>query len=61
MPGSRTAQVADETAAALTAAIRVAATDLDHLARTLTIAARDYRAVEQVAAAGIERDRRVAV
>jgi len=61
MPRSRTAQVAGETATALTAAVRAAATDLDQLARALTTAARDYRVVEQVAAAGIERDGRAAV
>jgi len=61
MPGTRTAQVAGETATALTAAVRAAATDLDQLARALTTAARDYRVVEQVTAAGIERDGRAAV
>lgn len=61
LPGSRTAQVAGETAIALTAAVRAAAADLDQLAGALATAARDYSAVEQVTAAGIERDGRAAV
>jgi hypothetical protein len=47
LPGSRTAELAGQTAAALTGAVRAAA-------------ARDYRVVEQVTAAGIERAGRVA-
>ena len=61
LPGSRTAQVAGETGTALTASVRAVAAELDHLARALTTAARDYRVVEQATAAGIERDGRVAV
>ena len=61
LPGSRTAMVTGEIATALTAAVRGAAADLDRLAGALTMAARDYRIVEQVAAAGIERDGRVAI
>ena len=61
LPGSRTAQVAGETATVLTAAVRAAEADLDQLAGALTTAARDYHVVEQVTAAGIEHDRRVAV
>jgi hypothetical protein len=61
LPGSRTAQVVGGTAAAMTAAVRAAAVELDQLARGLTSAARDYRVVEQATAAGIERDGRVAI
>ena len=60
LPGSRTSEVAGQTAAALTWAVRAAAAELDQLARAVTTAARDYRVVEQVTAAGIERAGRVA-
>lgn len=60
LPGSRTADVAGQTAAVLSGAVRAAAAELDQLARAVTTAARDYRVVEQVTAAGIERDGRVA-
>jgi hypothetical protein len=61
LPGSRTAEVAGQTAAALTAAVRAAAADLDQLARALMAAARDYQVVEQTTAAGIVRDGRAAI
>jgi hypothetical protein len=61
LPGSRTAEVAGQAAAALTAAVRVAAAELDQLARAVATAARDYRVVEQTTAAGIERDGRAAI
>jgi hypothetical protein len=61
LPGSRTAEVAAQTAAALASAVRAAATELDRLARALASAARDYQVVEQVTAAGIARDGRAAV
>jgi lipid A disaccharide synthetase len=61
LPGSRTAEIADQTAAALTAAVRAAAAELDQLAHAVTTAARDYRVVEQATAAGIERDGRAAI
>ena len=60
LPGSRTAEVAGQTAAVLTGAVRAAAAELDQLARAVTTAARDYRVVEQATAAGIERAGRVA-
>ena len=60
LPGSRTAEVGGQTAAVLTGAVRAAAAELDQLAHALTTAARDYRVVEQVTAAGIERAGRVA-
>ena len=60
LPGSRTAEVAGQTAAALMGAVRAAAAELDELAHAVTTAARDYRVVEQVTAAGIERAGRVA-
>jgi hypothetical protein len=58
LPGSRTAEVAGETAATLSAAVRSAAAELAHLAGALARAARDYRVVEQSTAAGLERDGR---
>jgi hypothetical protein len=58
LPGSRTAEVAGETAATLSAAVRSAAAELAHLAGALATAARDYRVVEQSTAAGLERDGR---
>jgi len=61
LPGSRTAEVADQTAAAVTAAVRAAAAELDQLAHAVTAAARDYRVVEQATTAGIERDGRAAI
>ncbi len=61
LPGSRTAEVADRTAAALTSAIRTAAAEVDQLARAATAAARDYRVVERATATGIERDGRAPV
>jgi hypothetical protein len=61
LPGSRTAEAAGQTAATLAAAVRAAAAELDQLARAVTAAARDYRVVEQTAAAGIERDGRAAI
>jgi hypothetical protein len=61
MPGSLTAKAAGHAAADLTAAVRAAAAELDHLARAVTTAARDYRVVEQTVAAGIERDGRAAI
>jgi hypothetical protein len=60
LPGSRTAEVAGQTAAAPTGAVRAAAAELDQLAHAVTAAARDYTVVEQVTAAGIERAGRVA-
>jgi hypothetical protein len=59
LPGSRTAEVAGQTAAALMGAVRAAAVELDQLAHAARTAARDYRVVEQVTAAGIERAGRV--
>jgi hypothetical protein len=61
IPGSRTAEVAGQAAADVTAAVRAAAAELDHLARAVTRAARDYRVVEQTTAAGIERAGRAAI
>jgi lipid A disaccharide synthetase len=61
LPGSRTAEVAGRTAAALTSATRAAAAELDQLARAVTTAAHDYRVVERATAAGIERDGRAPV
>ena len=61
LPGTRTAEAAGQTATALTAAVRAVAAELDHLARAVTTAARDYRVVEQTTAAGIERDGRAAI
>jgi hypothetical protein len=61
LPGSRTAEVADQTAAALSSATRAAAAELDGLARAVASAARNYHVVEQVTAAGIERDGRAPV
>jgi hypothetical protein len=61
LPGSRTAEVAGGTAAALTSATRAAAAELDQLARAVTTAAHDYRVVERATAAGIERDGRAPV
>jgi hypothetical protein len=58
LPGSRTAEVAGDTAETLTAAVRSAAAELGELAGALATAARDYRVVERSAAAGIERDGR---
>lgn len=60
MSGSRTAEVAGQTAAALTAALRAAAAELDQLALAVATAARNYKVVEQATAAGIERDGRAA-
>jgi hypothetical protein len=60
VPGSRTAQAAGHTATTLTATVRAAAAELDHLSRAVTAAARDYQVVEQTTAAGIERDNRAA-
>ena len=61
LPGSRTAEVAGQTAARLTGAVRAAAAELDQLAHAVTTAARDYRVVEQTTVAGIERAGRVAI
>jgi lipid A disaccharide synthetase len=61
LPGSRTAEVAEETAATLATAVRAAAAELAELAGALTVAARDYRVVEQTTASGIERNGRVPV
>ena len=61
LPGSRTAEVAAQTAAALTSATRAAVIELDRLAGALASAARNYQVVEQVTAAGIEREGRVPV
>lgn len=55
LPGSRTAEVAGTTGAALASAVRAAAAELTHLAAALTAAARDYAVVERTTAAGIER------
>lgn len=55
LPGSRTAEVAAQTGAALATAVRSAAGELAQLAGALTAAAREYRSVEHVTAAGIER------
>jgi hypothetical protein len=61
LPGSRTADVAGQAAAALTAAVRATAVELDRLGRAVTAAARDYRVVERATATGIERDGRAAI
>jgi hypothetical protein len=58
LPGSRTAEVAGETATTLSAAVRSAAGELAHLATGLATAARDYQVVEQSTASGLERDGR---
>ena len=55
LPGSRTAEVAGETAVVLTAGVRSVEAELAVLAAALVAAAREYAAVEQAAAAGIER------
>jgi hypothetical protein len=55
LPGSRTAEAATRTGAALATAVRSAAGELDELADALAAAAREYRSVEHVTAAGIER------
>jgi hypothetical protein len=60
LPGSRTADVAGQTATALTTAVRAAAAELDQLARAVTAAAQHYLLVEQTTAAGIGRNGRVA-
>ena len=54
LPGSRTAEAATHTGGVLATALRSAAAELAHLAAALTAAARDYRAVEDGIAAGIE-------
>lgn len=61
LPGSRTAVVAEETAATLATAVGAAAAELAQLAGALTTAARDYRVVERTTTSGIERDGRVPV
>jgi hypothetical protein len=61
LPGSRTAEVAGQTAASLTGAVRAAAAELDQLAHAVSTAARDYQVVEQTTVAGIERAGRVAI
>jgi hypothetical protein len=58
LPGSRTAQVAGETGAALASAVRSVAAELEGLAGALTAASREYTAVERSAAAGLERAHR---
>ena len=58
LPGSRTAELADSTGAALTGAVHAAATELAELAGALTAAAHEYVIVERSAASGIERDGR---
>jgi hypothetical protein len=55
LPGSRTAEVATRTGAALATALRSAAGELAQLAAALSTAAQEYRSVEHVTAAGIER------
>jgi len=55
LPGSRTAEAAAETGAALAAAVRTAAAELDELAGALGAAARHYVVVERSTATGIER------
>jgi len=60
LPGSRTAEAAGDTGTTLTAAVRAAAAELDHLSRAVTAAARDYQVVERTTATGIERDKRAA-
>jgi hypothetical protein len=55
LPGSRTAAAAESTGAALAAAVRSAAAELALLATALGAAAREYVAVEQDAATGLER------
>jgi hypothetical protein len=55
LPGSHTAELARGTGAALAAAVRSATAELAELAHALTGAAHDYTAVDDTAAAGIER------
>lgn len=55
LPGSRTAELAGSTGAALTAEVRAAAAELGRLAGALTAAAREYTVVERSAATGFER------
>lgn len=55
LPGSRTAELAGSTGAALAAEARAAATELGRLAGALTAAAREYAVVERSAATGFER------
>jgi hypothetical protein len=55
LPGSRAAEAATQTGAALAATVRSAAGELAQLAGALSAAAREYRSVEHVTAAGIER------
>ena len=55
LPGAQTAAVAEPTAAWVAAAVRAAAAELATLAATLGAAATHYLAVEQDAAAGLER------
>jgi hypothetical protein len=55
LPGSRTAEAATQAAATLATAVRYAAAELAQLGGALTAAAAEYRSVEHVTAAGIER------
>ena len=55
LPGSRTAEVAGEVGVALRTAVRSVEVELAVLAAALGSAAREYAAVEQCAAAGLER------
>lgn len=55
LPGSRTAEAAGGTGAALVAAVRSAEAELALLAGALHAAAGEYTAVERSAAAGLER------
>lgn len=55
LPGSRTADAATQTGAALASAVRSAAGELAELSGALTAAAGEYRSVDHITAAGIER------
>jgi hypothetical protein len=55
LPGSAAAVAAESTGVALAAAVRSAAAELALLATVLGAAAKEYVAVEQHAAAGLER------
>jgi hypothetical protein len=55
LPGSRAAAAVESTGAALAAAVRSTAAELALLATALGAAARQYLAVEQDAATGLER------